>query len=225
MPELHWAEVLVRVVLAGILGGAIGAERELREREAGLRRRLERRNPKRGPIEKDGPCRRLLRNVDAGSAHASRVTQLLHSGNAVVMRQAIQPGQQIQGVDRVDGAEQRQRPPGLVRLQVANQVPFRVRQRPDLGLRFLDAVLAQDAEAGIQRGAGHRRRESLGDRHQPEALGVASGALRGGAQAGQQGVGPGADQLRGEGPFPDGLHALTVGVRTPRPGGRGASVR
>jgi putative Mg2+ transporter-C (MgtC) family protein len=37
VPELHWAEVLVRVVLAGVLGGAIGAERELREREAGLR--------------------------------------------------------------------------------------------------------------------------------------------------------------------------------------------
>ena len=37
MPELHWAEVLVRVVLAGALGGAIGAEREIREREAGLR--------------------------------------------------------------------------------------------------------------------------------------------------------------------------------------------
>jgi putative Mg2+ transporter-C (MgtC) family protein len=37
VPELHWAEVLVRVVLAGILGGAIGAEREIREREAGLR--------------------------------------------------------------------------------------------------------------------------------------------------------------------------------------------
>ena len=37
MPELHWAEVLVRVILAGALGGAIGAERELREREAGLR--------------------------------------------------------------------------------------------------------------------------------------------------------------------------------------------
>lgn len=37
MPELHWGEVLVRVVLAGALGGAIGAERELREREAGLR--------------------------------------------------------------------------------------------------------------------------------------------------------------------------------------------
>jgi putative Mg2+ transporter-C (MgtC) family protein len=29
--------VLVRVVLAGVLGGAIGAEREIREREAGLR--------------------------------------------------------------------------------------------------------------------------------------------------------------------------------------------
>ena len=37
MPELHWAEVLLRVVLAGVLGGAIGAEREIREREAGLR--------------------------------------------------------------------------------------------------------------------------------------------------------------------------------------------
>jgi putative Mg2+ transporter-C (MgtC) family protein len=37
VPELHWAEVLLRVVLAGALGGAIGAERELREREAGLR--------------------------------------------------------------------------------------------------------------------------------------------------------------------------------------------
>ena len=36
MPELHWAEVLVRVVLAGLLGGAIGTEREIREREAGL---------------------------------------------------------------------------------------------------------------------------------------------------------------------------------------------
>jgi putative Mg2+ transporter-C (MgtC) family protein len=37
VPELHWAEVLLRVVLAGALGGAVGAERELREREAGLR--------------------------------------------------------------------------------------------------------------------------------------------------------------------------------------------
>jgi putative Mg2+ transporter-C (MgtC) family protein len=37
VPELHWAEVLLRIVLAGALGGAIGAEREIREREAGLR--------------------------------------------------------------------------------------------------------------------------------------------------------------------------------------------
>ena len=37
MPELHFGEVLLRVVLAGVLGGAIGAEREIREREAGLR--------------------------------------------------------------------------------------------------------------------------------------------------------------------------------------------
>ncbi len=39
-PELHWVEVMVRVVLAGVLGGAIGAEREIREREAGLRTHL-----------------------------------------------------------------------------------------------------------------------------------------------------------------------------------------
>ena len=37
MPELHFGEVLLRVILAGVLGGAIGAEREIREREAGLR--------------------------------------------------------------------------------------------------------------------------------------------------------------------------------------------
>ena len=37
MPELHFSEVLLRVVLAGVFGGAIGAEREIREREAGLR--------------------------------------------------------------------------------------------------------------------------------------------------------------------------------------------
>jgi putative Mg2+ transporter-C (MgtC) family protein len=37
VPELHWFEVLVRVGLAAGLGGAIGLEREIREREAGLR--------------------------------------------------------------------------------------------------------------------------------------------------------------------------------------------
>jgi putative Mg2+ transporter-C (MgtC) family protein len=40
LPELGWAEILLRVVLAGALGGAIGCERELREREAGLRTHL-----------------------------------------------------------------------------------------------------------------------------------------------------------------------------------------
>jgi putative Mg2+ transporter-C (MgtC) family protein len=37
LPDLGWAEVVLRVVLAALLGGAIGLERELREREAGLR--------------------------------------------------------------------------------------------------------------------------------------------------------------------------------------------
>ena len=37
MPELGSAELLLRVALAGALGGAIGFERELRDREAGFR--------------------------------------------------------------------------------------------------------------------------------------------------------------------------------------------
>jgi putative Mg2+ transporter-C (MgtC) family protein len=40
VPELHFGEVLLRVVLAGVLGGSIGVEREIREREAGLRTHL-----------------------------------------------------------------------------------------------------------------------------------------------------------------------------------------
>jgi putative Mg2+ transporter-C (MgtC) family protein len=37
LPELSSLEIVARVVLAAVLGGAIGLERELREREAGLR--------------------------------------------------------------------------------------------------------------------------------------------------------------------------------------------
>jgi len=40
LPDLTWAEVVLRIVLAAALGGAIGLERELREREAGLRTHL-----------------------------------------------------------------------------------------------------------------------------------------------------------------------------------------
>ena len=40
MPELSSLEVVLRVVLAAVLGGAIGLERELRDREAGLRTHL-----------------------------------------------------------------------------------------------------------------------------------------------------------------------------------------
>ena len=40
MPELSLAELVLRVSLAAVLGGAIGAERELRERGAGLRTHL-----------------------------------------------------------------------------------------------------------------------------------------------------------------------------------------
>ncbi len=40
MPELSWIDVAVRLFVAAALGGAIGLERELREREAGLRTHL-----------------------------------------------------------------------------------------------------------------------------------------------------------------------------------------
>src|SRR5437899_10997931 len=37
IPGLTWEEALLRIVLAAVFGGAIGLEREFREREAGLR--------------------------------------------------------------------------------------------------------------------------------------------------------------------------------------------
>jgi len=40
MPELSLAELALRIALAAVLGAAIGLERELREREAGLRTHL-----------------------------------------------------------------------------------------------------------------------------------------------------------------------------------------
>ena len=40
VPEISWVDELLRVIAAGALGGAIGLERELREREAGLRTHL-----------------------------------------------------------------------------------------------------------------------------------------------------------------------------------------
>src|SRR5256885_3498988 len=40
IPSLSWAEVLGRVALAAALGAVLGLERELREREAGLRTHL-----------------------------------------------------------------------------------------------------------------------------------------------------------------------------------------
>jgi putative Mg2+ transporter-C (MgtC) family protein len=40
IPSLSWEEALLRLVLAGVFGAAVGFERELREREAGLRTHL-----------------------------------------------------------------------------------------------------------------------------------------------------------------------------------------
>jgi putative Mg2+ transporter-C (MgtC) family protein len=37
IPSLSWPEALLRIVVAAVLGGAVGLERELRDREAGFR--------------------------------------------------------------------------------------------------------------------------------------------------------------------------------------------
>jgi putative Mg2+ transporter-C (MgtC) family protein len=37
IPSLSWDQILIRLLVAAVLGGAIGLERELREREAGFR--------------------------------------------------------------------------------------------------------------------------------------------------------------------------------------------
>src|SRR3954449_10234060 len=40
VPTIEWPHVLLRLLIAALLGGAIGFERELRERQAGLRTHL-----------------------------------------------------------------------------------------------------------------------------------------------------------------------------------------
>ena len=40
VPTLNWDQELVRLLVAAVLGAAVGLERELREREAGLRTHL-----------------------------------------------------------------------------------------------------------------------------------------------------------------------------------------
>ena len=40
VPTLGWEQVLIRLAVAAVLGAAVGFERELREREAGLRTHL-----------------------------------------------------------------------------------------------------------------------------------------------------------------------------------------
>src|SRR2546429_676097 len=66
--------------------------------------------------------------------------------------------------------------PRLVRLQVPDQVPLGVRLGRDLGQRFLDPVLPDAAQAGIERHAHHVSPEALGDGHDPKAIGGAPGA-------------------------------------------------
>jgi hypothetical protein len=64
----------------------------------------------------------------------------------------------------------------LVGLQMADQMPDRCPgERGDLFARFLDAVFAQDADAGFERLADDLDRHGLADRNQRDARRLASG--------------------------------------------------
>ena len=89
-------------------------------------------------------------------------------------RRLVEAAQQVERIDGVDGVE---RPPGLaglVRLQVADQVPAEIGvlhgQRLDLGQRFLDPVLAEVAVAGVDGGADGVHAERLRDGDEPDRV-------------------------------------------------------
>ena len=89
-------------------------------------------------------------------------------------RPLVEAAQQVERIDGVDGVERPAGLAGLVRLQVANQVPAEIGvlhgQRLDLGQRFLDPVLAEVAVAGIDGGADGVHAERLRDGDEPDRV-------------------------------------------------------
>ncbi len=70
---------------------------------------------------------------------------------------------------------------GFVALQVADQVPGRVEigERRGFALEFLNAILAEVAQAGVVGGANRLGRERFRNRDEGDFVGVPAGALRG----------------------------------------------
>ena len=60
----------------------------------------------------------------------------------------VEAARELDGIDRLDDVEELDRPAGLVRLERPDEVPAGARHERDLGGRLLDAVLAEDVEAG-----------------------------------------------------------------------------
>jgi hypothetical protein len=93
---------------------------------------------------------------------------------AALGRGLVEAAQEIQRVDGVDRVERPARLACLVRLQVADQVPAQIGmvggERVDLGEGFLDAVLAEVALAGGDRGADGVQAERLGDGDEPDGI-------------------------------------------------------
>src|SRR5206468_4122050 len=85
---------------------------------------------------------------------------------------------EVARVDRMDERKPAGGGPGLVRLQVADEVPLRALYRVHLHHRLLDSVLAQDSQPGIEGRPADLWPEPLGDRDDRDLLGVAAGQLR-----------------------------------------------
>ncbi len=70
---------------------------------------------------------------------------------------------QIEAIDRMNPREVRDRFPGLVGLEMADEMPFEreTLEGGDLAERFLNAILAKGAVAGLVRGPDIVRAEGL----------------------------------------------------------------
>ena len=91
----------------------------------------------------------------------------------------IQPFEQVERVDRMNGRERGGRLSGLVRLQMTDEVPSRPgqsRRGRDLPLRFLDLVFAEIPLTGLPCRADVVGIERLGDGNQGDIRRTATGA-------------------------------------------------
>jgi hypothetical protein len=100
-------------------------------------------------------------------------------------REPVQPPGEVDRIDRLDRLEQLDRPAGLVRLKRPDQMPASARHLGRLRFGLLDAVLAEQGQAGGDRVTQPGCRDGLGDRDQGDLRRIAAGSGAGVRNAGQ----------------------------------------